>query len=109
MLLKRKRQDLSIYLSVFCWLIKSKRTNSEKIIAMCLSCSERELSFELLFRKGTGGMEGGTEASAGSHVSCPGFSKVPITHEWSFSPLLSPPIEDLGEDAEKGERRFKDR
>ena len=51
----------------------------------------------------------GTEASAGSHVSCPGFSKVPITHEWSFSPLLSPPIEDLGEDAEKGERRYKDR
>lgn len=63
MLLKRKRQDLSICLSVFCWLIKSKKRNSEKIIAMCLSCPERELSFELSFRKEIGGMEGVTESS----------------------------------------------
>lgn len=37
---------------------------SEKNIAMSLHCTERELSFELLFKKGTGGVERASESSA---------------------------------------------
>lgn len=37
---------------------------SEKGIDMSLNCTERELSFELSFKEGTGGVEGTFESSA---------------------------------------------